>query len=186
MKNFERRFFAMALACVALSVGGQACFGQTLNLRVNTVTGFVTMQNNTGADVTGLDFYAIVSDLGTLNEAGWTSFQQQQTIPGFPPGDGSGNGWEEFGAISDNLLGEAYLTGSSNFTDGMTIPLGMAYNASFDARDVTFEYGASGQSFDGAINYVVPEPSTATVVGLIGLLVMFIRLAPRCVHQCRT
>ena len=65
-----------------------------VTLEVNTTTGLLTVQNNSGSDI-DMDFYEVTST-ASLNPLGWNSLQDQN-LPGFPAGDGSGNGWEELG-----------------------------------------------------------------------------------------
>jgi hypothetical protein len=103
---------------------------------------------------------------------GWTSLQDQN-LPGFPAGNGSGNGWEQSGGSGTSVLTEAYLSGSSVLGDGQSVSLGAAYNPSILGPgvdgDLTFRFRSpSGASFDGNVVYVsggiatsIPEPSAA-------------------------
>lgn len=63
-------------------------------LEVNTTTGETVIKNETGASLS-LDFYEITS-ASSLNPSGWNSLNDQD-LPGFPAGDGTGNGWEKLG-----------------------------------------------------------------------------------------
>ena len=73
--------------------------GGDFTLDINTTTGLTTITNGTGvsANIAG---YQITSASDSLNPAGWNSLQDQN-LPGFPAGDGSGNGWEELGVAAD-------------------------------------------------------------------------------------
>ncbi|MEM8944029.1 MAG: hypothetical protein AAGD11_02520 [Planctomycetota bacterium] len=65
-----------------------------ITLEVNTTTGLLSMKNTSGATL-DLDFYEITSQ-ASLSGMGWNSLQSQD-LPGFPAGDGIGNGWEILG-----------------------------------------------------------------------------------------
>src|SRR4051812_9992491 len=96
-----------------------------LFLEVNTTNGQVTLKNQTGAAV-NVDYYEVTSATGALNKNTWSSLQDQNRA-GFPAGNGSGNGWEEFGGSSSNVIGESYLTGSSAVSNSAAIGLGPAF-----------------------------------------------------------
>src|SRR6185436_14606884 len=66
-----------------------------LKLTINKSTSLVTLGNDEALSV-DVDFYEILSNTPSLVPTSWTSLQDQNK-PGFPAGDGSGNGWEEFG-----------------------------------------------------------------------------------------
>ena len=77
-----------------------------LSLEVNTTTGAVTLVNpneDTGFEI---DYYEILGSQNSLDAAGWTGLGGQ---PGFPEGDGSGNGWESRARPDAGFLGEVYL-----------------------------------------------------------------------------
>lgn len=83
-----------------------------LTLEVNASTGHVKIKNDSAFDFQ-IDFYQIQSqdiegDGGSLTSDNWNSLQDQD-LPSFPAGDGTGNGWEEGGFSSDSLLGEVVL-----------------------------------------------------------------------------
>jgi hypothetical protein len=61
-------------------------------LRIDPATGQAQMRNNSGAAIS-LNAYRILSNNSSLNPSGWTPISSQ-SLPGFPAGDGSGNGWE--------------------------------------------------------------------------------------------
>lgn len=109
-----------------------------LVLEVNTTNGQVRLRNQTPAAIK-IDYYDIKSSNGALNPVGWSSLQDQN-VSGFPPGHGSGDGWEEAGGSSSNALGESYLTGSSSMTS-TPVGLGAAYSVG-GTHDLIFEYGA--------------------------------------------
>lgn len=112
-------------------------------LEVNTSNGQVTLKNQTGAPV-NVDYYEVTSATGALNSTAWNSFQEQN-IAGFPAGNGSGNGWEQFGGSSANVIGESYLTGSSAVTNNAAINLGAAFNVG-GTHNLVFSYGVLSSS----------------------------------------
>jgi hypothetical protein len=112
---------------------------ELLFLQVNTTTGQVSMRNMTG-DPVAIDYYEITSASNALNATAWNSLQEQN-LAGFPAGNGSGNGWEQFGGSDAGVIGESYLTGNSSVANNATIGLGNAYNVA-GARDLVFKYGA--------------------------------------------
>ncbi|MBA4104643.1 MAG: hypothetical protein C0485_02715 [Pirellula sp.] len=120
---------------------------QFLSLEVNTVTGQVQFKNQTGAAVQ-VEYYEITSAGGSLKPTTWTSLQDQN-VAGFPAGNGSGNGWEEAGAVAAGVLSESYLTGSSSVGTAAAVNLGTAFNTA-GAQDLVFRYAV-----------VPPAPLTA-------------------------
>jgi hypothetical protein len=122
---------------------------------------------------------------GSLNPTAWNSLQEQN-LPGFPAGNGTGNGWEEADSSSAGVLSELYLTGNSNVANAAMIPLGAAFNAG-SPQNLVFRYGVvpdngaggftgPGHITQGFVRYVtsgigaaVPEPSSVLFVG-IGLM----------------
>jgi hypothetical protein len=110
-----------------------------LFMEVNTTNGQVRFRNQTGAPV-NIDYYEITSANNALNATGWTSLQDQN-LPSFPAGNGSGNGWEEAGGSGSSTLSESYLTGSSAVVNNAVINLGAAFNVG-GAQNLQFKYGA--------------------------------------------
>jgi hypothetical protein len=110
-----------------------------LFLEVNTNTGQATLKNQTGAPV-NIDYYEVSSATGALNSTAWNSFQEQN-LGGFPAGNGSGNGWEQFGGSSSSVIGESYLTGNSAVANNSATNLGAAFNVG-GAHNLVFKYGA--------------------------------------------
>jgi hypothetical protein len=120
-------------------------------LEVNTTTGQATIRNLTG-DPTPIDYYEITSASGALKANTWSSLQDQN-LAGFPAGNGSGNGWEEAGGASANVLSESFLTGNSTVANNATVGLGAAFNTA-GAHDLVFQYavvpqGTIDSDFDG-------------------------------------
>jgi hypothetical protein len=111
---------------------------QPLIVTVNTTTGQVSLRNESGA-AANIDYYEITSAAGSLNATAWNSLQEQN-LAGFPAGNGSGNGWEQFGGASSTAIGESYLTGSSALANNASINLGAAFNMG-GAQDLVFRYG---------------------------------------------
>ena len=97
-----------------------------LFLEVNTTNGQTNSKNQTGAAV-NVDYYEVTSATGALNATAWNSFQEQN-LGGFPAGNGSGNGWEQFGGSNSGVIGESYLTGNSAVSNNAAINLGAAFN----------------------------------------------------------
>jgi hypothetical protein len=81
-----------------------------------------------------------MSASGALNATAWNSLQEQN-LAGFPAGNGTGNGWEQFGGASSQVIGESYLRGNSAVPNNGTINLGAAFNAA-GTRDLVFQYAA--------------------------------------------
>jgi hypothetical protein len=117
-----------------------AAANELIFLEVNTSTGQVAIKNQTG-DPLHLDYYKIRSSGGTaLNATAWNSLQEQN-LAGFPAGNGSGNGWEQFGGSTSAVIGESYLTGNSAVANLTSVGLGAAFNVG-GAHDLEFSYGA--------------------------------------------
>ncbi len=76
---------------------------QFLTLEINTTTGNAAIKNSTGAAIP-IDYYEISSANGRLKTT-WSSLQDQNRQD-FPAGNGSGNGWEELGGLSNKLVGD--------------------------------------------------------------------------------
>jgi hypothetical protein len=127
-----------------------------LTLVVNTLTGAVTLANNSGSSFM-IDSYEVHSASESLDPAGWNSLQDQDLEGGGAPG--TGNGWEEAGGIGTHQLIESYLLGSSTISDGASIPLGSVFD--FDKlgvqQDLQFGYheaGSGGFLRVGNVEYV--------------------------------
>jgi hypothetical protein len=108
-------------------------------LEINTITGQVTIRNQTGAPI-HIDYYEVTSASNALNATAWNSLQEQN-LAGFPAGNGTGNGWEQFGGSDAGVIGESYLTGNSALANNSTVGLGPAFNVG-GAHDLVFRYGA--------------------------------------------
>jgi hypothetical protein len=114
--------------------------------QVNTTTGHVSIRNLTGQPVP-IDYYEITSASGALVRANWSSLQDQN-LPGFPAGNGSGSGWEEGGGGGNFGLSESNLVGNSLVANGANIGLGPAFNTA-GAHDLAFSYAVlSPQALD--------------------------------------
>jgi len=103
----------------------------TLTLEVDTITGAVSLVNNSSVSV---DFngYFIESASGQLSTGGWSSLQEH---PSFGNGnDDDGVGWESFDTQTTGFLGEGNLSdglgnaGFSTLASGASVSLGAAYN----------------------------------------------------------
>jgi hypothetical protein len=105
-----------------------------LTLEVNAATGAVRIANE---QTVGFDmgYYEIRSSSGSLNPAGWTSFDDGEG------GDAVGMGWDEAAASNANILSEVNLTSLRTFDPGSSVSLGLAFTAGA-MQDVNFFYAA--------------------------------------------
>jgi Concanavalin A-like lectin/glucanases superfamily/Glucose / Sorbosone dehydrogenase len=132
-----------------------------LQLRVNTLTGTVTIKNNVPASPIDIDYYRIKSSGGALSVAGWNSLDNQNVDA---VGAGEGQSWDKTGAANAAQLAELYLLGHSTVSSTKSLQLGLAFNPSIFGMgvngDLTFEYGVVGNSslLTGTIAYVTPGP----------------------------
>lgn len=108
-----------------------------LFLQIDTVYGEVSLIN-TSATPYEIAGYEMTSELGGLRAAGFVPLDQQDR-PGFPPGDGLGNGWEVAGIPDSGFMAEQNLLGSSTLPADGRITLGAAYDTASDHRDVVFK-----------------------------------------------
>lgn len=134
---------------------------QELTLIVNTATGAVSIDNTVNAGI-AFDFYKITSPSGSLNPTGWNPLATiSGNPPGFPAGDGSGNGWEVLGDPDDSLVAEAYLFDSSSIAPSDSgVNLGNLF-ALGGNQDLMFRYRtASGRFVDVDNIEYVSQPST--------------------------
>jgi hypothetical protein len=124
---------------------------ELIYLEVNTTTGLATIKNQTG-DPFRIDAYEVKSAGGaSLNATSWFNLQVQN-LPGFPAGNGSGNGWEQFGGSNSGVIGESYLTGNSLVANSASIGLGNAFRVGMP-QDLTFKYlVVSEQPLDADFN----------------------------------
>jgi hypothetical protein len=119
-------------------------------LEVNTTNGQARIRNLTG-DPVRIDYYEISSVAGSLRRNTWTSLQDQN-LAGFPPGNGTGNGWEEGGGGGNNVLSENFLTGNSIVNNGAIVGLGQAFGTG-TTQDLKFSYAVvSPQVLDADFN----------------------------------
>ncbi|QDU90808.1 hypothetical protein Pla175_42210 [Pirellulimonas nuda] len=95
------------------------------------------------------------ADGGSLNPAGFTGLAGD---PGFPGGNGSGNGWEPGLANSATFIAESFLLGSSVVLDGAEISLGSGFVPGGE-QDLTFLYRQVGQTEiqTGIVRYLASE-----------------------------
>jgi hypothetical protein len=124
-----------------------------LTLQVDRETGATTILNESGSPHV-MDAYQLASGNGSLDPDGWSSLQDQN-LPAFPAGDGTGNGWEELGNADASILGEFFLQGTSEVADGAVVSLGTA--AKLGASNVTFQYhqpGAGSGMLEGQVTFI--------------------------------
>jgi hypothetical protein len=127
-----------------------------LKLVVNTLTGVVTLANDSGSGF-DIDSYEILSPSSSLDPAGWSSLQQQDFEGNGAPG--TGNGWEVAGGVGADQLIESYLLGSSVFSDGASVSLGQAFDhdkigVQQDLQFLYHEVGTGGFLRTGLVEYV--------------------------------
>ena len=125
-------------------------------LEVDRSTGSMTILNQGNlAQSLDINGYEIRSANGSLLSS-WDGFEDG-TVVGFNPGNGSGNGWEKGDLSDEELLAEAFLTGSSTVGTSASLPIGVGYNTSLDAQDLQFSISitnGSGLLFPGTVSYV--------------------------------
>ncbi|MGD9634805.1 MAG: alpha-L-fucosidase [Pirellulales bacterium] len=117
-----------------------------LELVVNTVSGEVSIVNNTAAPV-ALQGYELTSAAGTLDVTsnGWHSLAEQNLSP-VSGGDGPGETWQEGANPSTHALLEGFLLGSSTIASGGSLSLGRAYDEVLGGEDLAFRYRVASQS----------------------------------------
>ncbi len=123
------------------------------SIEVNTTSGMIELAS--GTVPSQINSYEIRSPAGSLNVDGWLAGNlSAQGLDAIDGGDDPGERWEVITADSTQLF-EAFLLGSSDFSDGRTESLGSAYNLAEDARDLTFTYTlVTGQEIVGDVFYV--------------------------------
>jgi hypothetical protein len=121
---------------------------QTLSLRVNTVTGAVSLRNET-ASAHSIKYYEIRSASGLFDPIRWSSLDDQEA------GNPIGTGWDELGGVTENLLSEYNFPSSTTFDPSMVKHLGKVFEAGAQG-DIIFSYGLAGQSTltTGFVDYV--------------------------------
>ncbi len=126
---------------------GYALTPDLMTLEVNTTTGLTTIKNSTVTEF-DLDYYEITSASGALDPAGWTSIDSTEGNDPF------GQGWDEAGGSSANILSEGNLTSSMLFVNGATQALGNAFTSGA-AEDLRFAYSLGGDDLEvGLVRYV--------------------------------
>jgi hypothetical protein len=121
---------------------------QTLSLRVNTVTGAVSLRNET-TNSHNLKYYEIKSASGLFDPIRWNSLDDQEA------GNPIGTGWDELGGVTENLLSEYNLPSSTTFDPNMVKHLGKVFEAGAQG-DIIFSYGLAGQDSltTGFVDYI--------------------------------
>lgn len=117
-----------------------------LEVVVNTVSGEVSIANNTAAPI-ALQGYELSSVSGSLDVTsnGWHSLAEQNLDPVLG-GDGPGETWQEGGNPTAQSLLEGFLLGSTTIQPGSSLNLGRAYDEIIAGEDLVFRYRAASQS----------------------------------------
>jgi hypothetical protein len=125
----------------------QATTLQSLTLRVNTVTGALSLRNETGAPI-DLKYYEIRSNSGAFDPIIWNSLDDQEG------GDPIGTGWDEAGGSTANILSEYNFSGSRLMNPNSVAYLGKAYAGAM--QDIAFFYSIPNQNTltAGFVDYV--------------------------------
>jgi hypothetical protein len=130
-----------------------------LTLEIDRSTGAATLRNTTTNPISW-DYLEIKSAGGSLDPAGWTSLDDQNT--------GGANTWIEAGGSSAMALVEASLLGSHTLAPNQSLALGNLYNEAINAQDVDLEIrraaGPAFRTFDQRVTYV----GTAPPMGVLG------------------
>jgi hypothetical protein len=129
---------------------------------VDPIDGDVALMNPTENPIS-LDSYRIVSD-ASLNNGQWNPISGQ-SVSGFPPGNGTGNGWEIGPNVGPGELVEWYLMGDSTLAAGDSIYLGKAYNSAVDGHDLQFSYSSDDTNVLGSVLYEPFVPNVGAVAG---------------------
>jgi hypothetical protein len=125
-----------------------------VSIEVDRAAGEIKLRNTTAGAVL-FSAYQVSSAAGSLQPAGW---QDVAGNPGFPTGNGTGNGWEKDLASNEHQLLETFLTGSSNLAAGGQISLGPIFAGG--TEDLQFRFRtAGGTVIDSLVNYVGVAPA---------------------------
>jgi hypothetical protein len=150
-----------------------------LTLQVNTLTGVAAMLGDPIDDI-DLNFYEITSAGNSLDPNGWNSIENQDDVGGgFPAANpaGSGNGWEESGAIGTHALAEGFLLGDSTLGAGESVDLGAIYDGG--DQDWEFSYRTADGSVEvGVVDFVTSgfDPADLNQDGFVDGLDLGIQL----------
>jgi hypothetical protein len=126
----------------------QATMLQSLTLRVNTVSGALSLRNETGAPI-DLKYYEIRSNSGAFDPIVWNSLDDQEG------GDPVGTGWDQAGGSSASILSEYNLNSSRLMNPSDAAYLGKAFNVGA-MQDIAFFYSIPNQNSltAGFVDYV--------------------------------
>jgi hypothetical protein len=125
-----------------------------VSIEVDRASREIKLRNTTAGPVS-FSAYQVSSVAGSLQPAGW---QDLAGNPGFPTGNGTGNGWEKDLASNTHQLLETFLTGSSNLVAGGQISLGPIFAGG--TEDLQFRFRtAGGTVIDSLVNYVGVAPA---------------------------
>ena len=124
-----------------------------LSLLVNPLNGTASLVN-VGGEAVSINGYEITSAAGSLDASGWNSFEEQD-LPDFPAGDGTGDGWEEGESVDPTSLVEGYLQGDSTVVIDASLPIGSPFDTGVGVQDLLFQYSIEGgATLYGYVEYV--------------------------------
>ncbi len=125
---------------------GESAVPYTIAMTINLATGEAVLLNETPFSQE-IDGYTVSSELGSLNTAGWNSFEAQ----GIDDGD-----WLASPPL-DTRLTEIQDNGTTTFDAASPYSLGEIYDLG-DPRDLVFEFLLAGESSprEGLVKYVLP------------------------------
>ncbi|MEN1678662.1 MAG: M14 family zinc carboxypeptidase [Planctomycetota bacterium] len=135
----------------------------TLTLQVNTISGAVSIVNDTAASAFDIDYYRVTSGDDSLVLAEWDSLQDQNfdavdgPDQGAESGDGTGEVWTEAGAAGPGVLSETFLLSSSEFTTSAPpVFLGQVFDTAGDPSQLSFEFrdATTGGLFVGEVQLI--------------------------------
>ncbi len=135
-----------------------------LTLQIDPETGTAQIKNMSSGPITW-NSYRITSVTSSLNATGWNPISNGNELTDqFPPGDGTGNGWEVAPNPNDGELVEWYLNNNSTLNPTQTLFLGNAFNPTA-AHDVAFRYTMVDLTLQTGIVEYVPITPPAGIIG---------------------
>ncbi len=116
-----------------------------LMLTVDPATGQAEISHRSGfidpIDVTG---YSVLSESGSLNPDGWTSFADTNL---------AGENWIETAPNETLALGEFNPSSLQTFSNGTAIGIGQIFNATDGVQDLRFQFATEDAVIEGSVVY---------------------------------